>query len=391
MLLPMKPAERLQQIPPHQFALIGQRIREITANGHRVIRLDVGSPDTPPPPSVIHTLCESASSPHTHGYSGYKGTPEFRQAVARYYQRRFGVELDPEREILPLLGSKEGIINLAFAVLNPGDIVLIPDISYPSYAVGAHFTGAHIHWLPLKPENGYKIDLSAVPADVARQARLMWINYPNNPTGAALSAADYDLLVTFCLEHNILLASDNPYVEVTYDGYRAGSVLQSVQDKHQVIEFISFSKTYNMAGWRLGVAVGCAETIASLMQVKTNIDSGHFQAIYDAGTVALDTTPPSWISNRNLCYQRRRDRLMSALPRIGLSPFKPSGAIYLWARVQDGQADAFVRAALEEAHVSIGPGSIYGPGGVSYVRFSLTCPDDQLDEAVERLIRWCAR
>lgn len=387
----MPPADRLQQLPPYQYAVIGQRIREMAAQGQRVIRLDIGSPDTPPPAPVIETLCAAASRPDRHGYAGYKGTPQFRQAVARYYLRRFGVTLDPEREVLPLIGSKEGIINLAWAYINPGDTVLIPDISYPSYTMGAHFTGARIHWLPLRPENDYRLDLDAVPPAVAAAARLLWINYPNNPTGAVLDRSDYDRIVAFCLEHRILLASDNPYVDVTFDGYRAGSVLQSPGAAACSVEFISFSKTYNMAGWRLAAAVGSAEAISALLQVKSNIDSGHFEPIYDAGITALDTTPQSWIDDRNRLYARRRDYLLPLLPQIGLTPFRPAGAIYIWARTADGDGDRYVLDALEQAQVSLGPGSIYGPGGAPYVRISLTCPDDQLAAAFDRLAAWKQR
>mgnify|MGYP005847324259 CR=1 FL=1 len=384
----MTPARRLQQLPPYQYAVIGQRIRELTADGKHIIRLDIGSPDTPPPPAVIEALCASASRPDRHGYSGYKGTSDFRQAIGRYYEQRFGVHLDAEREILPLLGSKEGIVNFALAHLDPGDLVLIPDIGYPSYAMGAYLAGARIHWIPLNPENGFCIDLAAIPAEVADKARLMWINYPNNPTGAVLDRSQYDQIVAFCLQHNILLASDNPYVDITYDGYRAGSVLQSPNAFQCCVEFISFSKTYNMAGWRLGAAVGCAAAVSALLQIKSNVDSGHFHSIYDAGIAALDTTSQSWIDARNQLYESRRNRVMPMLSRAGLIPYKPAGAIYVWAKVARGDGDSYVRSALEDAHVSIGPGSLYGPGGMPYVRISLTCPDEQFDEAIERLISW---
>lgn len=387
----MQPADRLQQLPPYQFAVIGQRIRELAASGRRVIRLDIGSPDMPPPAPVVEALCASASRPDRHGYAGYKGTPGFRQAVARYYLRRFGVTLDPEREVLPLLGSKEGIVNLAWAYLNPGDTVLIADISYPSYAVGARFAGAQIHWLPLRPENNFHLDLDSIPAAVADRARLLWVNYPNNPTGAVLDQRGYDRIVAFCLRHNILLASDNPYVDVTFDGCRAGSVFQSSGAAACSIEFISFSKTYNMAGWRLAAAVGCPEAISALLQVKSNVDSGHFEPIYDAGIVALDTTSQGWIDDRNRLYARRRDQLMPLLPQLGLTPFLPSGAIYIWARTASGDGDRYALEALEQAQVSLGPGSIYGPGGKPYIRISLACPDDQFEEAFGRLVAWKQR
>ncbi len=384
----IKPANRLKNLPPYVFAVIGQRIRQLSNEGIDIIRLDVGSPDQPPPPAAVETLTASAHDPEKHGYSGYQGTPTFRRAVARYYQRRFNVDLDPDHEVLPLIGSKEGIINLCLAYLNEGDTVLIPDVSYPSYSMGARLVGADIYWLPVNEANGYVPDLKAIPQDVAARAKILWVNYPNNPTGAVVEQSQYAEMVRFCQDNNILLASDNPYVEVTFDGFRAGSALQIDGAKSTTIEYMSFSKTYNMGGWRLGAAVGNAEVLKGLLQMKSNVDSGHFLGMYDAGITALDTTSEEWEVNRNQIYERRRDRILEVLPNIGLRAQKSKGSIYIWAKVEDGDAEAYIHGALNEAHVSIGPGAAYGPGGEGYVRISLGVHDDRLETALERLQAW---
>ena len=387
----IKPANRLENLPPYVFAVIGQRIRQLATAGIDVIRLDIGSPDQPPPPAVVETLSSSAHNPDKHGYSGYQGTPAFRQAVARYYQRRFGVDLDPDREVLPLIGSKEGIINLCLAYLNEGDTVLVPDIAYPSYAMGARLVGAHIHWLPVNEANHYVPDLSQVSPEVAAQAKIMWVNYPNNPTGAVIDQSQYADIVAFCREYDILLASDNPYVEITFDGFRAGSALQVPGALETTVEYMSFSKSFNMGGWRLGAAVGNADVLKGLLQIKSNVDSGHFLAVYDAGITALDTTTEEWEVTRNQIYERRRDQILRVLPEIGLQAHKAKGSIYIWARVVSGTAESYIHGALNDAHVSIGPGAAYGPGGEDYVRISLGVPDDRLEIALERLKTWYAQ
>ena len=311
-----KSAARLSNLPSYIFAVLGQRIQEMVAQGLDVISLDIGSPDLPPPQPVIDALNQSAQRPNNHGYSGYRGIPAFRQAVARYYQRRFGAVLDPDREVLPLIGSKEGIVNLSLAYLDRGDYALVPSVGYPSYSMGARLAGGSVHWLGFGNNGEYHPNTSDIPEDVLKNARLFWINFPNNPTGATAEISLYDNLVTFCREHDILLVSDNPYVDVTYDDYKAPSLLQSVDAMKCSIEFMSCSKTYNMGGWRLGAAVGNADVLKTLLQVKSNVDSGHFRPIYDAGIVALDETPQSWIDERNGVYAARRDRIIEILPYI---------------------------------------------------------------------------
>jgi LL-diaminopimelate aminotransferase len=362
----------------------------MVSKGLDVIRLDIGSPDTPPPPVVIKALSSSAHDPDRHSYSGYKGTPEFRKAVSRYYEKRFGVSTHPNQEVLPLIGSKEGIVNLALAYLDENDIVLVPDIGYPSYSMGAHLTGAQVYWMPIREENGFLPNFQEIPADVANRAKILWVNYPSNPTGTTVDLSFYQEAVDFCMAHNILLASDNPYVDVTFDGYRADSVLQALGAMNCAIEFMSFSKTYNMGGWRLGAAVGNAEALANLLQVKSNVDSGHFLPIYDAGVVAIDQTSQEWIDERNKLYERRRNRVMGVLPQVGLQAQCPKGSIYIWGRVQDGDGQQYVEEALNETYVSIAPGEAYGPGGKNYVRISLTVPDDRLETALSRLKTWYA-
>lgn len=381
------PAHRLSNIRPYPFATLGQRISEAEAAGHDVIRLDVGSPDQPPPDAVIQVLTEVAQRPDCHGYAGYRGTPEFRAAVADYYQRRFGVILDPATEVLPLLGSKEGIVNLSTAYVGSGDLALVSDVSYPSYTMGAHLNSADVFVMASPASNGYQPDFSTIPGGVRAKAKLLWVNFPNNPTGAVADIAFYQQAVDFCAANDILLASDNPYVEVTYDGYTAGSVLQADGAKAHAVELISFSKTYNMAGWRLGAIVGHADVLKNLLKVKSNLDTGHFHAVYQAGIKAL-TTPQSWIDWRNKLYQDRRDRIMAALPAIGLSGATPAGAMYVWAKVADGDGAAYAERAFTDAHVSIAPGTFYGPGGDAYVRFSLGTGDDLLDRALQRLKDW---
>lgn len=367
--------------------MLNQRIRALQQAGKDVIRLDIGSPDMPPPPAVIDALCRSAQRPDRHGYAGYKGTADFREAVAAYYERRFGVTLNPETEVLPLLGSKEGIVNLALAYLGPGDAALVTDVAYPSYAAGAHLAGADVVYLPVSEESGYLPDFATIPAADASRAALLWLNYPNNPTGFTADLPFYQRAVDFCRANDIILASDNPYVDVTYDGYTAPSALEADGAKACVVEFMSFSKTNNMAGWRLGAAVGNAEVIRNLLVVKSNVDSGHFHSIYDAGIVALQT-PQEWIDERNCVYQRRRDRILAALPQIGLSAPTPKGSLYVWARAEGGDGGAYAEAALEATSVVMAPGLIYGPAGKAHVRLSMGVADARLDEALERLKQW---
>lgn len=386
----LTPSARLKNLPPYFFSVIGDRIRQMQADKIKVYRLDIGNPDMPPPSAVIESLATSASNPKNHGYNSYRGTPAFRRALAKHYQRRFGVTLDPDTEILPLLGSKEGIINITLAHLSKGDVALVPDIGYPAYAMGTRLAEAEVYWVKLDPERGYRPNLADIPADILKRAKVLWINYPNNPTGAMITLDDYNQIANFCVEHEILLISDNPYVDVLFNSATAPSALQSSADRRNIVEFFSFSKSYNMAGWRLGAALGSKEAIDNLLAIKSNIDSAHFTPVYDAGITALDT-PQSWMDERNAIYQRRRDKIMEVLPHIGLSADKPMGSLYVWAKVLDGDATAYVESAITNAHVSLAPGAAYGPGGDNYVRFSVGVADDELSEALDALKSWYSK
>lgn len=382
------PADRLRTLPPYIFTTIAQRVQALNTQGHQVIRLDIGSPDGAPPPAVIETMVQSVSRSDKHGYASYTGTPDFRKAIADYYQKRFGVTLNPVTQVLPLIGSKEGLVNLCLAYLNPGDVALVPDIGYPAYARGVMLAGGEVYWLPLRRENNFLPDLSTVPSEIAERTKMLWVNYPNNPTGAVADLNFYQQAADFCSTNDILLVSDNPYFEITFDGCVAGSALQAENSLDCGIEMISFSKTYNMGGWRLGAAVGNADVLKGLLQFKSNVDTGHFLPIYDAGAAALELTSDDWGVQRNDIYRTRRDMVISALPGIGLEAAAPQGAIYIWARVQNGDGQAYAQAALDEAFVSMTPGGAFGPGGVDYVRISLCTPDDQLHVALDRLRQW---
>jgi LL-diaminopimelate aminotransferase len=389
-LLP-KTAARLDRMPPYGFELINRRIGQLTAEGADIIRLDMGSPDMPPPQPVIEMLQRSAQNPKFHSYGSYRGLPAFRKAVAAYYERRFGVQVDADKEVLPLIGSKEGIVNLALAFIDRGDAAIAPDLNYPAYTMGALMAGGDVILMHLDPARNYEPDLDVLRGQPElRRAKLLWVNYPNNPTGATCDLALYEKLVAFCREHRLLLCSDNPYAEVVYDGYRAPSALQVDGALECTVEFMSLSKLYNMAGWRLGACLARREVIEALLTIKSNMDSGHFRPIYEAGALALTETPQSWIDARNAIYQARRDALLAACPSIGLSAFKTSGSLYVWARVEDGDDAAYVQAALEQAHVSLTPGAMYGPAGKGYVRLSVGIEDERLQEAIARLQAWYA-
>ncbi|MEL7432623.1 MAG: aminotransferase class I/II-fold pyridoxal phosphate-dependent enzyme [Chloroflexota bacterium] len=381
-------AQRLENLPPYVFATISQQVREMQLRGIDIIRMDIGSPDLPPVDFVMDALDESARQPNAHGYSGYRGIPRFREAVARYYKNRFDVTLNPETQVLPLIGSKEGIVNLTFAYIDRDDVALIPAIGYPSYAMGTQLAGGTICYVPMPAESSFLLDMDAITSEQAKKAKLLWCNYPNNPTGAVADLAFYERVVAFCKEHDILLASDNPYCDVTYDGYQAPSALQVEGALDTTIEFMSMSKTFNMAGWRLGAAVGSAEAIKNLLHMKSNVDSGHFIAAYDAGIAAMDEITDAWLAERNAIYQERRDIVMAGLADAGLEATTPRASLYIWARVQGMSAIDYVNSARDEAHVSIAPGAAYGPDGKDYVRISVTNTAERLQEGMQRLKTW---
>ncbi|HXF50207.1 MAG TPA: LL-diaminopimelate aminotransferase [Dehalococcoidia bacterium] len=381
----MRLARRVEQLPPYLFASISKKIAEKRAEGVDVVSFGIGDPDLPTPPHVIDALCEAARDPANHRYPETEGLPEFREAVASWYERRFGVRLDPAREVCSLIGSKEGIGHAALCFIDPGDVALVPDPAYPVYAIGTMFAGGEAYALPLDERNGFLPDLDAVPADVARRARVLWLNYPNNPTGACADLAFFERVVAFARRHDLWVCHDMAYSDVTYDGYRPPSFLEAPGAKDVGVEFNSLSKTYNMTGWRIGMVVGNATLVDAIMRVKSNLDSGAPQAIQRMAIAAL-TGPPDAVEEHNRIYQRRRDRLVPALQRLGLRVTPPKATLYVWAGLPEGvRSIEYAERLLDETGVVVTPGVGYGAAGEGYIRLSLTIPDDRLEEGVRRL------
>jgi LL-diaminopimelate aminotransferase len=350
-----------------------------------IIRLDIGSPDLPPPGWIIDEMHRSAREPSHHGYGGFYGIPKLRQAMAAYYERRFGVVLDPGKEVAPLIGSKEGIANVALAFVDPGKMVLVPDPGYPPYSLGTRLAGGIPYCLPLRAENGYLPDLGAIPSDVAQSARILWLNYPNNPTGATATLEFFERAVDFAERHGLLICHDNPYCDVTFEGYVAPSLLQVPGAMEVALEFNSLSKTYNMAGWRVGMAVGNAIAVEALARTKTNIDSGIFRAIQDAAILAL-TGDQGWLQERNEVYRERRDLILATLKEVGMRAGVPVASLYIWASTPPGYTSSqFTTSLLEGAGISITPGSVFGEQGEGYLRISLGADTGRIREAMARL------
>jgi len=384
----MRFAHRIDRLPPYLFVEISRKIAEKRAQGVDVISFGIGDPDIPTPPHVIDALVTAAGDPVSHRYPETEGLPEFRRAVAEWYERRFGLSLDPQREVLSLIGSKDGIGHIALCFIDPGDLALVPDPGYPVYAVGTLFAGGEPYYLPLREENGFLPDLDAVPPNVARRAKLLWLNYPNNPTGAVAGLDFFERAVAFARRHDLAVCHDGPYSEVAFDGYRPASFLQAAGAREVGVEFHSLSKTYNMTGWRIGMAVGNAAMIDALMRVKSNLDSGVPQAIQRMAIAALEG-PQDCIEEHNAVYQRRRDRLVEALRALGLAVQPPRASLYVWARVPKGYTSmGFAARLLDDVGVVVTPGIGYGAAGEGYVRLSLTIPDDRLEEALRRLRGW---
>jgi LL-diaminopimelate aminotransferase len=379
------PAERMEAMASHFFAEHGAKVAALRASGCDVIRLDVGSPDLPPPEHILDALNRSAAAPGHHGYQPHSATPAFRAAWAEMYRRLYAVELDPDREVLPLLGSKEGVFHMAMAHVNPGDVVLVPDPSYITYSRGAQFAGGEPYFVPLLPERGYLPDLQAIPQEIARRAKLLWLNYPNNPTAATASLEFFAEAVDFGRRHGILVCHDAAYAQVTFDGYRAPSILEVPEAKDVAVEFNTLSKSHNMAGWRTGAALGSAPALRALYTLKTNLDSGHFRPVLDAAAEAM-TSDQGWLGERNDVYRQRRDAVVPALHELGLRAETPRASLYIWSSVPRGYSSVkFVDAALEQARVSLTPGTVFGKQGEGYVRIALTEPVERMEEAMERL------
>lgn len=381
----MRIASRIESLPPYLFAELDKKLAVKRAAGADIISLGVGDPDTPTPEHIVDALRKAAGDPSTHRYPSYYGSAEFRAAVAGWYARRFGVELDPETEVLALIGSKEGLAHLSVAFVDPGDEALVPDPGYPVYRIGTMLAGGTPIALPMVAELGFLPDLEVAP--VGRRTRILWLNYPSNPTGAVAELDTFERAVAFARQHGLLLAHDAAYSEITYDGYAAPSVLQVRGGKDTAVEFGSLSKFFNMTGWRIGFCVGNAEAIRGLSIVKTNVDSGQFTAIQRAGVAAL-TGPQDHLDELRAMYQRRRDLVIDALNGLGWALKPPLGSIYIWLPTPEGQTSAgFADFLLDTAGVFVAPGTGYGARGEGYVRISLTTADDQLAEAMDRIAR----
>ena len=379
------PSKRLEAIPPYMFAELERKIEQKREEGIEVISLGIGDPDTPTFRYVIEAMREAVGDPSTHKYPSNRGRPEFREALADFYRARFGVEIDPVDEVIPAIGAKECIYNLCFAFLDPGDVALASDPGYPVYTAGPVLAGAEAHLLPLLPGLGFAPDLETIPEEKLAAARLLFVNYPNNPTGAAVPGGFFERLIELAREHEFLVVHDNAYSETTYDGYVAPSFLATPGAKDVGVEVFSLSKGYNMTGWRCAAILGNAEAIKSYWRLKTNVDSGLFEAVQLAGAAAL-RGPRSEVEQMCSTYRRRRDLVIDALRAIGVEVEAPKGTIYVWAPVPRGHSSAsFAELVLEEAAVVVSPGSMYGPSGEGFFRISLTTPDELLIEAMERL------
>jgi LL-diaminopimelate aminotransferase len=385
----IQPAHRIAGFKPYFFATLNQKINELKKKGVSIIRLDMGSPDLPPTDEIIDVMVKNAHDPHQHGYSAIGGTPQFRQACADYYLKRFGVKLDPAKEVLALVGSKEGVFNLSQVILNPGDISLVPDPSYPAYREGGKIAGAELYDMPLLPENGFLPDLDAIPEKVLEKARLLWLNYPNNPTGAVAPLSFFEKVVRFAHDHQILIAHDAPYVDICFGGYVAPSLLQVDGAREVAVEFNSLSKTYNMAGWRIGMAVGNSDVIGYLNIYKSQMDSSQFNPLLAAGIHAL-TSDQEWIQDRNDIYIERRDIVVNGMKACGFRVDSPDAAIYVWARLPERITDstAFCAKLLEETGVSLTPGRVYGEHGEGFIRISLGTATSDVKTALDRIQVW---
>jgi LL-diaminopimelate aminotransferase len=382
----MQPAKRAQNLPELFFSTLNKRIAALRADGADIIKLDAGSPDLPPDARLVKTLKRSAADPTKHDYGGYAGQPHLRQAIIDHYGQRYHVELE-NNELLPLIGSKEGLVNMHLAWLDPGDLSLIPDPGYPSYYFAPLLAGGRSEPFSLLPERGWLPNLADIPTDTAKAARMLWLNYPNNPTGGTATREFFAEAVDFCRQFEILLCHDAPYADVTFDGYRAPSVLEVPGAKEVAIEFNSLSKTYSLAGWRVGMAVGNAVAVEALAKIKTQIDSGLAKPIQDMAADAL-TGDQSWLGPRNAIYQARRDLCLETLARLGLETTRPKGGLYVWFRAPAGTTSLdYHTRLLEKAHVSITPGHIYGQNGEGWMRISLVTAEVRLREALSRLAR----
>ena len=383
--LNVAPAERLQKLPPYLFVEIDRKKRDAAARGLDIINMGIGDPDLPTPDPIVQKLAAAATNPANHRYPDSEGMPEFRQAVSEWYQRRFNVPLDSDDEVISLIGAKEGIGHLPLALVNPGDITLVPDPAYPVYEAGTVFAGGDPYRMPLLASNHFLPDLNAIPSDVLNRTKILFINYPNNPTGAVASLEFFEEVVDFAANHGIVVAHDATYSEIAFDGHRPFSFLQVEGAKDVGIEFHSLSKTFNMTGWRVGMAVGNRQVLAALGSIKSNMDSGAFQAVQEAGVAALAISEEVSAENSAI-YQLRRDTLIEGLSGIGMEVEPPRASFYVWPRVPSGHTSASLVAALiDKAGIVCTPGSGFGAAGEGFVRFALTTGVERLREGIERM------
>ncbi len=381
-------SRRMENMSTHFFSALDEKIAAQIAAGHDVIRLDMGSPDLPPPPDIIEVLSRSAANPDNHGYQPHRGPQALREAWANMYWRVFEVELDPDLEVTPLLGSKEGIFHLTQAVMDPGDVALIPDPGYPTYSRGTLFAGGEPFYIPLLAERNFLPDLDAIPPDLAQRAKMLWLNYPNNPTAATAPLEFFAQAVDFAREHDILLCHDAAYSQVTYNGYHAPSILQIPGAKEVAVEFNSLSKSHNMAGWRVGAVVGNPATLSALNSLKTNLDSGHFLPIMEAAIYSLNGDQ-NWLLERNDIYRRRRDVVLQALRELDMQAHIPRASLYVWCSLPERWSSVeFTTALLEQANLSLAPGPVFGAKGEGYIRISLVAPLERISEGMRRLVDW---
>jgi LL-diaminopimelate aminotransferase len=372
-------------VPPYLFAELERKIAQKRREGVDVISLGIGDPDLPTPQVVVEALAEAARDPRAHRYPTNHGSDELREAAAGFYRQRFGVELDPASEIVPALGGKEAVGHIAMAMLDPGDVCLSPDPGYPPYTSGPVFAGAEVHYLPLRADHGFLPDLDAIPADVLARANLLFLDYPNNPTGAVVAPGYFEHAVELARANDLIVVHDNAYSELCFEGYRAPSFLETAGAKELGVEIFSLSKGWNMTGWRSGLVAGNADVVERYRQLKTNLDSGMFVAVQHATAVAL-TVARDFPREMSAVYERRRDLLAEALATIGLELDPPQATPYFWVAVPEGHDSAsFTELVLEQAGVVISPGPSFGPSGEGFVRLSLTVPDERLEEAARRI------
>ncbi len=384
----MRMSQRMENLPPYLFVEINNKIAEKRAKGEEVISFAIGDPDIPTPEHIINRLCQAAQDPANHRYPETAFLPELRKAIAEWYKRRFEVLLDADREVLPLIGAKEGIAHIALCFIDPGDIALVPDPAYPVYSISTMLAGGKPYYMPLAEESNFLPNLDAIPEDIVKKAKLLWLNYPNNPTGAVADLDFFNRVIQFAQRHDIAICHDGPYTEVSFDGYQPVSFMQVDGAKEAGVEFHSLSKSYNMTGWRIGMVVGNAEMIDALKRIKSNLDSGIPQAIQYAAIKAL-SGPQDCIQKHNATYQRRRDLIIDILNDIGLEAKPPKAGLYIWAKVPKGYTSVeLANDLLDKVGVAVTPGIGYGSNGEGYVRLSLTIPDAGLVKGLSRLAGW---